>query len=94
MSLKSLGRRTVQMLHDVLSAFARIDLDKAVRIYHEDKKVDQEYEGIVCQLMIYMMGNSRTIPSVLTAPFCVRPIERTDNYYQNIRKYIFCFVKG
>lgn len=43
-SLESLGRHTVQMLHDVLDAFARMDLDEAVRIYREDKKVDQEYE--------------------------------------------------
>jgi phosphate transport system protein len=69
-SLESLGRHTVQMLHDVLDAFARMDLDEAVRIYREDKKVDQEYEGIVRQLMTYMMEDSRTIPSVLTALFC------------------------
>ena len=31
-SLESLGRHTVQMLHDVLDAFARMDLDEAVRI--------------------------------------------------------------
>ncbi len=40
-SLESLGRHTVQMLHDVLDAFARMDLDEAVRIYREDKKVDR-----------------------------------------------------
>lgn len=40
-STESLGRHTVQMLHDVLDAFARMDLDEAVRIYREDKKVDQ-----------------------------------------------------
>lgn len=57
-SLESLGRHTVQMLHDVLDAFARMDLDEAVRIYREDKKVDQEYEGIVRQLMTYMMEDS------------------------------------
>ena len=41
-SLESLGRHTVQMLHDVLDAFARMDVDEAVRIYREDEKVDQE----------------------------------------------------
>ena len=38
-SLESLGRHTIQMLHDVLDAFARMDIDQAVRIYREDKKV-------------------------------------------------------
>lgn len=46
-SLESLGRYIIQMLYDVLDAFARMDIDEAVRIYREDKKVDQEYEGIV-----------------------------------------------
>ena len=80
--------------HDVLDAFARMDLDEAVRIYREDKKVDQEYEGIVRQLMTYMMEDSRTIPSVLTALFCARSIERIGDRCQNICEYIFYFVKG
>ncbi|HAI2004868.1 phosphate transport system regulatory protein PhoU [Escherichia coli] len=93
-SLESLGRHTIQMLHDVLDAFARMDIDEAVRIYREDKKVDQEYEGIVRQLMTYMMEDSRTIPSVLTALFCARSIERIGDRCQNICELIFYYVKG
>lgn len=93
-SLESLGHHTVQMLHDVLDAFARMDLNEAVRIYREDHKVDKEYEGIVRQLMTYMMEDTRTIPSVLTALFCARSIERIGDRCQNICKFIFYFVKG
>ncbi|WP_337013029.1 phosphate signaling complex protein PhoU [Pantoea sp. AS142] len=93
-SLESLGRHTVQMLHDVLDAFARMDLTEAITIYREDKKVDKEYEGIVRQLMTYMMEDPRTIPSVLTALFCARAIERIGDRCQNICEIIFYFVKG
>ena len=93
-SLESLGRHTVQMLHDVLDAFARMDLNEAIEIYREDKKVDKEYEGIVRQLMTYMMEDPRTIPSVLTALFCARAIERIGDRCQNICEIIFYFVKG
>ena len=93
-SLESLGRHTVQMLHDVLDAFARMDLNEAITIYREDKKVDKEYEGIVRQLMTYMMEEPRTIPSVLTALFCARAIERIGDRCQNICEIIFYFVKG
>ena len=93
-SLESLGYHTVQMLHDVLDAFARMDLSAAIDIYREDKKVDQEYEGIVRQLMTYMMEDPRTIPSVLTALFCARAIERIGDRCQNICEIIFYFVKG
>ncbi len=93
-SLESLGHHTVQMLHDVLDAFARMDLSAAITIYREDKKVDKEYEGIVRQLMTYMMEDPRTIPSVLTALFCARAIERIGARCQNICEIIFYFVKG
>ncbi|RPD97568.1 phosphate signaling complex protein PhoU [Candidatus Pantoea deserta] len=93
-SLESLGRHTVEMLHDVLDAFARMDLNEAINIYREDKKVDKEYEGIVRQLMTYMMEDPRTIPSVLTALFCARAIERIGDRCQNICEIIFYFVKG
>ncbi len=93
-SLEALGHHTIEMLHDVLDAFARMDLDAAVTIYREDRKVDQEYEGIVRQLMTYMMEDPRTIPSVLTALFCARAIERIGDRCQNICEIIFYFVKG
>lgn len=93
-SLESLGHHTIQMLHDVLDAFARMDLTEAIQIYREDKKVDKEYEGIVRQLMTYMMEDPRTIPSVLTALFCARAIERIGDRCQNICEIIFYFVKG
>ncbi len=93
-SLESMGRHTLQMLHDVLSAFSRMDLDDAIRVYREDRTVDQEYEAIVRQLMSYMIEDPRTIPGVITALFCARSIERIGDRCQNICEAIFYFVKG
>lgn len=93
-SLESFGQHSVEMLHEVLDAFARMDLDAAVEIYRADEKLDQEYEGIVRQLMTYMMEDPRTIPNVLTALFCARAIERIGDRCQNICEIIFYFVKG
>lgn len=44
--------------------------------------------------MTYMMEDSRTIPSVLTALFCARSIERIGDRCQNICEFIFYYVKG
>ncbi|MGK2946183.1 MAG: phosphate signaling complex protein PhoU [Candidatus Malihini olakiniferum] len=93
-SLESLGRHTVEMLHDVLDAFSHMDLDEAIRIYREDKKVDKDYQGIIRQLMTHMMEDSHTIPSVLTALFCARSIERIGDRCQNICEFILYFIEG
>lgn len=35
-SLESLGQHTVRMLHEVLDAFARMDVKAAIEVYQED----------------------------------------------------------
>uniref|UniRef100_UPI003AAF4921 PhoU domain-containing protein n=1 Tax=Enterobacter hormaechei TaxID=158836 RepID=UPI003AAF4921 len=93
-SLESLGRHTVQMLHDVLDAFARMDLTKRYVSIAKIRKSTRSMKASCGQLMTYMMEDSRTIPSVLTALFCARSIERIGDRCQNICEYIFYFVKG
>lgn len=93
-SLELLGCYIIQMLYDVLDVFVWMDIDEVVCIYREDKKVDQEYEGIVCQLMIYMMEDLCIILSVFIVLFCVCLIECIGDCCQNICEFIFYYVKG
>ncbi|WP_434777452.1 phosphate signaling complex protein PhoU [Neisseria sp. Ec49-e6-T10] len=93
-NLESLAKRSIHMLHDILNAFARMDLAEAIRIYDEDNKVDQEYEAVVRQLMTYMMEDPRSIPNILTALSCARSLERIGDRCQNICEFIVYFIKG
>ncbi|QFI54493.1 phosphate signaling complex protein PhoU [Aeromonas simiae] len=93
-SLESMGRRTIKMLHDVLDAFARMDLDAAIAVYQEDDKVDRDYESVIRELMTYMMEDPRTIPQVLNVLWAARAIERVGDRCQHICEYIIYFVKG
>ena len=93
-SIENLGRHTIKMLHDVLDAFARMDVDAAIRVYHEDVKVDRQYESIIRELMTYMMEDPRSIPQVLNVLWCARALERVGDRCQNISEYIIYFVKG
>ena len=93
-SLESLGYHAIKMLCDALHAFSTMDFKKAVNIYREDRKIDKEYEIILRQLMTYMMEDPRTIPSVLTALFCARSIERIGDRCQNICEIILYLAKG
>ena len=93
-SLENMGRRTIKMLHDVLDAFARMDLDAALAVYKEDDKVDREYESIIRELMTYMMEDPRTIPQVLNVLWAARAIERVGDRCQHICEYTVYYVKG
>ncbi|WEM41787.1 phosphate signaling complex protein PhoU [Photobacterium sp. DA100] len=93
-SLEALGQSAVRMLHEVLDAFARMDVKAAIQVYQEDDRIDREYEAIIRQLMTYMMEDPRSIPNVLQVMWSARSIERVGDRCQNICEYIIYFVKG
>ncbi len=93
-SLENLGLKAARMLHDALDAFARMDANAAMKVYHSDAILDKEYEVILRQLMTHMMEDPRSIPDVLKVMWSARAIERVGDRCQNICEYIIYFVKG
>ncbi|HAS6343191.1 TPA: phosphate signaling complex protein PhoU [Vibrio vulnificus] len=93
-SLEPLARQAIQMLHLVLDAFARMDVDAAAEVHKMDDKIDAEYEVVIRQLMTYMMENPKNIPNILQVMWSARAIERVGDRCQNICEYIIYFVKG
>jgi len=93
-NLESMGRRVQTMLHDTLDAFARMDVEAAFEVHHQDKKIDNKYEALTRQLMTYMMEDPRAIPKVMDVLWSARSLERIGDRCQNICEYIIYFVKG
>ena len=93
-SLEPLCRQAIQMLHQVLDAFARMDVEAAAEVYKLDDKLDAEYEAVIRQLMTYMMEDPKNIPHILQVMWSARAIERVGDRCQNICEYIIYFVKG
>ncbi|MFK3863100.1 phosphate signaling complex protein PhoU [Pseudoalteromonas rhizosphaerae] len=93
-NIENMGRQVSKMLHDVLDAFARMDVQKAFEVHKEDAKVDREYEAITRQIMTYMMEDPRSIPKIMDLVWSVRSLERIGDRCQNISEYIIYFVNG
>lgn len=92
--LEHMGDLVRQMLRLVLDAFARLDVDMAVRVVKDDKRVDSKYVSITRQLMTYMAEDPRSIPRILNILWAARAMERMGDRCGNIAEYIFYLVYG
>ena len=92
--LEHLGEHVSRMMHDTLDAFARTDVEAALKVAKEDLSLDQEYDGIMRQSLTFMMEDPRMITRMLDVMWIARAIERIGDHAKNIGEYVIYLVKG
>jgi len=94
LELEHMGNLVREMLRMILDAFARTDVETAVRVVKFDNRVDAKYVSITRQLMTYMAQDPANIPRVLNILWAARAMERMGDRCGNIAEYIFYLVHG
>lgn len=94
LEVRHMGEQTAAMLHTVLDAFVRLDVDAAVRTVRRDKEIDQHFRAIVRQLITYMMEDPRTISTALDIVFIAKSVERIGDHCKNIAEDVIYIAKG
>lgn len=92
--IRHLGEHVSRMVHDVLDAFARLDVDAAIQVVRDDDEADEEYQNLIRLLMTYMMEDPRTISEALDIIWAARALERIGDHAKNIGEYVIYLVKG
>ena len=92
--LEHMGNLVREMLRMILDAFARLDVESAVRVVKSDNRVDVKYVSITRQLITYMAQDPKSIPRVLNILWAARAMERMGDRCGNIAEYIFYLVHG
>jgi phosphate transport system protein len=83
-----------EMLRDALDAFARIDVEAALRIKARDAEMDQEYETIVGEQIANMSADPRAIPVALQLMWIAKALERLGDRCANLCEYTVYYAMG
>ena len=81
-------------IKDVLDAFARRDVAKAVQVWRSDEQVDAVNNSLFRELLTYMMEDPRNISVCIHLLFCAKNIERMGDHATNVAETIYYIVEG
>ena len=92
--IKTAAGIALEMLKKALDSFARVDLTEAAAVVRQDRLLDEQFRGIMRQLITFMMEDPRTISASIEILFIAKALERIGDHAKNISEYVIYMVKG
>ena len=81
-------------IKDVLDAYARRDVPKAMAVWRGDEEVDAVNNSLFRELLTYMMEDPRNISVCIHLLFCAKNIERMGDHATNIAETVHFMIEG
>jgi phosphate transport system protein len=92
--IRHAAKLVLEMLHQALDSFARLDVSIVTRVIRQDELVDNEFRTVLRYLVSLMMEDPRTITGALELLFIAKSVERMGDHAQNMAEYTIYMVKG
>lgn len=92
--IRNLGQSVKNNLRDAFNTFARMDAEAALVVMKKDKEIDEDYEGILREMLTYMMEDNRNIRMCMDIIWVVRALERIGDHAKNIAEHVIYLVEG
>jgi phosphate transport system protein len=92
--IKHVTNLTLEMLHQSLEAFAKLDISAVAHVVRQDEQVDEEFRSVIRYLVTFMMEDPRAISSALEILFVAKSIERIGDHAKNMSEYVVYMVIG
>jgi len=92
--LRHLASNVVELVNVSLDAFARYDLQSAIRWVRDDRHIDTEYKSAIREMITYMMEDPRSITRVMNIMWALRSLERIGDHARNIAEHVIYLVHG
>lgn len=77
-----------------LDAFARYDVNGALKVVVGDEEIDREYKSAMREMVTYMMEDPREISRVMNILWTLRSLERVGDHARNIAEQVIYLVRG
>ncbi|BEV73763.1 MULTISPECIES: phosphate signaling complex protein PhoU [unclassified Paludibacterium] len=92
--IRKMAEVALGMVRRALDAFARMDVSAAEELEREDRRLDDDFNAELRQLITFMMEDPRTISMSIDTLFMAKAIERIGDHATNISEYVVYLVKG
>ncbi|MEQ8783989.1 MAG: phosphate signaling complex protein PhoU [Roseibium album] len=84
----------MRMLNRALDAFARLDVEAALRVIADDEDIDRAYHALVHKCIQQLQAEPNNAELNVNLIWAARALERIGDHAKNISEYVIYQVKG